>query len=193
MATEYKVVVLGGGAVGKSALTVMLCMSHFVEVYDPTIEDSYRCQTEVDGAPCMLDILDTAGQEEFSALRSAYMRSGRGFLLVYSVASRASFDEVANFRLRLYQALDRDFGEHLPVVLCANKCDLAAAQRQVSRDEGEQLAKSYGFQFFETSAKQRTNVDAAFHALVRECRLVDAASKKPTKKKMLGKKSCLLL
>jgi len=58
---EYKIVVLGSGGVGKSALTVQFVQGIFVEKYDPTIEDSYRKQVEVDGHQCMLEILDTAG------------------------------------------------------------------------------------------------------------------------------------
>nr|CAD7458202.1 unnamed protein product [Timema tahoe] len=60
---EYKIVVLGSGGVGKSALTVQFVQGIFVEKYDPTIEDSYRKQVEVDGQQCMLEILDTAGTD----------------------------------------------------------------------------------------------------------------------------------
>ena len=90
--TEYKLVVVGAGGVGKSALTIQLIQNHFVEEYDPTIEDSYRKQVwplsaddgwyrkkqranrlmsfsfdqvVIDGETCLLDILDTAGQEEY--------------------------------------------------------------------------------------------------------------------------------
>jgi small GTP-binding protein len=66
--TEYRIVVVGAGGVGKSALTVRFIQGNFVEKYDPTIEDSYRKLVEVDGNACMLDIMDTAGQEEYSAL-----------------------------------------------------------------------------------------------------------------------------
>lgn len=68
---EYKIVVLGSGGVGKSALTVQFVQGIFVEKYDPTIEDSYRKQVEVDGQQCMLEILDTAGTvSRISALTS---------------------------------------------------------------------------------------------------------------------------
>lgn len=67
---EYKIVVLGSGGVGKSALTVQFVQGIFVEKYDPTIEDSYRKQVEVDGQQCMLEILDTAGTVSFSRMFS---------------------------------------------------------------------------------------------------------------------------
>jgi len=55
---EYKIVVVGSGGVGKSALTIQLVQNHFIDEYDPTIEDSYRRQVAVDGDICLLDILD---------------------------------------------------------------------------------------------------------------------------------------
>lgn len=58
---EYKLVVLGSGGVGKSALTVQFVQGIFVEKYDPTIEDSYRKKVEIDNEQCILEILDTAG------------------------------------------------------------------------------------------------------------------------------------
>lgn len=64
-AREYKLVVVGGGGVGKSALTIQFIQSHFVDEYDPTIEDSYRKQCTIDDETAMLDVLDTAGQEEY--------------------------------------------------------------------------------------------------------------------------------
>ena len=67
--TEYKLVIVGGGGVGKSALTIQLIQNHFIDEYDPTIEDSYRKQVTIDDETCLLDILDTAGQEEYSAMR----------------------------------------------------------------------------------------------------------------------------
>jgi hypothetical protein len=57
--TEYKLVIVGGGGVGKSALTIQLIQSHFVDEYDPTIEDSYRKQVNIDDETCLLDILGT--------------------------------------------------------------------------------------------------------------------------------------
>ena len=96
--TEYKLVIVGGGGVGKSALTIQLIQNHFIDEYDPTIEDSYRKQVTIDNETCLLDILDTAGQEEYSAMRDQYMRTGQGFILTYAITSRQSFDEINVFR-----------------------------------------------------------------------------------------------
>ena len=85
--------ILAGG-VGKSALTIQLIQNHFVDEYDPTIEDSYRKQVVIDGETCLLDILDTAGQEEYSAMRDQYMRTGEGFLIVFAVNNAKSFEDI---------------------------------------------------------------------------------------------------
>lgn len=163
---EYKLVVVGGGGVGKSALTIQFIQSHFVDEYDPTIEDSYRKQCVVDGETALLDVLDTAGQEEYSAMREQYMRSGEGFLLVYSIISRSSFEEIQRFYQQILRVKDKDW---FPVVLVGNKCDLEN-QRQVGQGEGKDLAKQFKCKFLETSAKEKLNVDEAFYSLVREIR-----------------------
>ncbi|KAL8940466.1 MAG: hypothetical protein Q9211_002263 [Gyalolechia sp. 1 TL-2023] len=126
---EYKLVVVGGGGVGKSCLTIQLIQSHFVDEYDPTIEDSYRKQCVIDEEVALLDVLDTAGQEEYSAMREQYMRTGEGFLLVYSITSRQSFEEILTFQQQILRVKDKDY---FPIIIVGNKCDLDA-ERQVSR------------------------------------------------------------
>ncbi|THH16406.1 hypothetical protein EUX98_g9304 [Antrodiella citrinella] len=163
---EYKLVVVGGGGVGKSCLTIQFIQSHFVEEYDPTIEDSYRKQCVIDEEVALLDVLDTAGQEEYGAMREQYMRTGEGFLLVYSITSRNSFEEISTFHQQILRVKDQD---SFPVIVVANKCDLEY-ERQVGMNEGRDLAKHFGCKFIETSAKQRINVDEAFTNLVREIR-----------------------
>eukprot|EP01132_Coremiostelium_polycephalum_P010389 gene10389-12760_t len=164
--TEYKLVIVGGGGVGKSALTIQLIQNHFIDEYDPTIEDSYRKQVTIDEETCLLDILDTAGQEEYSAMRDQYMRTGQGFLCVYSITSRSSYDEIASFREQILRVKDKD---RVPMILVGNKCDLDY-ERQVTISEGQDLAKSFNCPFMETSAKSRINVEESFYSLVREIR-----------------------
>jgi GTPase KRas protein len=136
---EYKLVIVGGGGVGKSALTIQLIQGHFVDEYDPTIEDSYRKQVNIDDETCLLDILDTAGQEEYSAMRDSYMRTGQGFILTFSITSRQSFNEATVFRDQIHRVKDAD---HVPIVLTGNKCDLED-ERQVTTQEASALARSW--------------------------------------------------
>ncbi|KAF9394994.1 Ras GTPase, partial [Mortierella sp. AD011] len=105
-------------------------------------------------------------QEEYSAMREQYMRTGEGFLLVYSITSRNSFEEISTFYQQILRVKDKDF---FPIILVANKCDLEH-ERQVSTHEGRELAKQFSSRLIETSAKQRINVDESFYNLVREIR-----------------------
>lgn len=174
--TEYKLVVVGAGGVGKSALTIQLIQNHFVDEYDPTIEDSYRKQVVIDGETCLLDILDTAGQEEYSAMRDQYMRTGEGFLLVFAVNSAKSFEDIGTYREQIKRVKD---AEEVPMVLVGNKCDLQAWA--VDMNQARDVAKQYGVPFVETSAKTRMGVDDAFYTLVREIRKDKERGKKNRK------------
>lgn len=175
MLKEHKLVVVGGGGVGKSALTIQLIQSHFVDEYDPTIEDSYRKQCTIDGEQVVLDILDTAGQEEYLAMREQYMRTGEGFLLVYAINFRNSLEELQTFYEQIIRVKDTD---DVPVLIVGNKSDLEI-ERQVSYEEGLEFAKSLGCPFLETSAKQRINVEEAFYGLGRLINQKEARANAP--------------
>ncbi|CAH1400985.1 unnamed protein product [Nezara viridula] len=172
-AQTYKLVVVGGGGVGKSAITIQFIQSYFVTDYDPTIEDSYTKQCVIDDVPAKLDILDTAGQEEFSAMREQYMRSGEGFLLVFSVTDRASFDEMYKFHKQILRVKDRD---EFPMLMVGNKADLDH-QRLVPAEEAQNMSRELRIPYIECSAKLRMNVDQAFHELVRIVRKYQASER----------------
>ncbi|KAL6932059.1 hypothetical protein ACO0OL_003533 [Hanseniaspora opuntiae] len=161
---EYKLVVVGGGGVGKSALTIQLTQNNFVDEYDPTIEDSYRKQCVIDSEVVILDILDTAGQEEYSAMREQYMRTGEGFLLVYSVNSKNSFEELMVYYQQILRVKDSDY---VPVFLVGNKADLSDDEREITFEDGAKMAKQIHAPFLETSAKENINVEDAFFGLVK--------------------------
>jgi len=88
---NIKLAILGGGGVGKSAMTIQFLQNHFVEIYGPTIEDAYRKQMAIDNRSYSIEILDTAGQEEYSAMRDQYMRSSEGFMFVYDITKYTSY------------------------------------------------------------------------------------------------------
>jgi len=161
---EMKIVMLGNGGVGKSAITFRFVQNKFVESYNPTIEDSYRKQLKVDNHNVVLDILDTAGQEEYTELREVYMRGGEGFVIVYSIVDKKSFQEVTEFRDRIFRVKDRD---KVPMVLVGNKCDLEA-NRAVPKEDGEELAKRLGVPHFESSAQNNINMEEIYLAVCRE-------------------------
>lgn len=162
----YKIVILGDGGVGKSAVTLQFVSHSFLDYHDPTIEDSYQQQAVIDGEAALLDILDTAGQVEFTAMRDQYMRCGEGFIICYSVTDRHSFQEASEYRKLIARVR---LTEDIPLVLVANKLDLQS-QRKVSTEEGKNLAKQFGCPFYETSAALRHYIDEAFFSLVREIR-----------------------
>ncbi|XP_023343132.1 ras-like protein 2 [Eurytemora carolleeae] len=169
VSSMYKLVVVGPGGVGKSACTIQFIQSYFVTDYDPTIEDSYTKQCIVDDKVAKLDILDTAGQEEFSAMREQYMRSGEGFLLVFSLTDRNSFEEIYKFHKQVLRVKDRD---EFPMLIVGNKADLS--NRQISQAECETMAKQLKTPYIECSAKLRMNIDQAFFELVKLVRRFQA-------------------
>jgi len=162
--TEYKICICGKGGVGKSALTIQFIQNHFMDEYDPTIEDSYHKQVSIDGKSCLIDILDTAGQEEYFLMREHYMSISQGFILVYSITSKDSFEELNIFRNQICKVKDEI---NIPIVIAGNKCDMENF-REVSTIKGKELSLKYGYPFFETSALTRFNVDEIFYEEVRE-------------------------
>ncbi|KAJ6612871.1 ras family-domain-containing protein [Mycena sp. CBHHK59/15] len=114
---------------------------------------------------CFVEVIDTAGQEEYATLRDQWVREGQGFLLVYSIASRSTFDRLEVFRQSVRHAKGGD-----PILmLVGNQCDKAYA-REVSKEEGAALARQFGCEFIETSAKTAQNVERVFTSLVRTLR-----------------------
>lgn len=171
---NWRVAVLGDGGVGKTALAVQFTLNCFVETYDPTIEDAYRRQLVVDNKMCFVEVIDTAGQEEYASLRDQWVREGQGFILVYSIASRSTFE-----RLEIFRQSMRKVKRGEPIfMLVGNKCD-KTFEREVSKDEGRAMARNFGCEFVETSAKTAENVERLFTDLVRALRHTKGAEPLP--------------
>lgn len=181
---NYKLVILGSGGVGKSALTIQLVQNRFVAAYDPTIEDSYKKTLCVDDHDVSLDILDTAGQDDFAAIRATYMRSGNGFIVVFAVNDPSSFDAVDKFQTDIKVTSQK---EDIPIIVCGNKCDLP--DRDVTEEEAKQYCQEHGLVYFETSAKSNVNVQEAFMEAIRLMRKHNKAVQDGDSKAEQGGKS----
>lgn len=132
----------------------------------------------------MLEILDTAGTEQFTAMRDLYMKNGQGFVLVYSIVALGTFNDLVEMREQILRVKDSD---DVPMVLVGNKSDLNDS-RVVTTQQGEEMAQRFNnCLFFEASAKLKVNVDKIFHELIR------AINKKSPTKEKPKKKGCLLL
>ncbi|KRX13875.1 Ras-related protein Ral-A, partial [Trichinella nelsoni] len=191
----HKVIMVGSGGVGKSALTLQFMYDEFVEEYEPTKADSYRKRIVLDGEECQIDILDTAGQEDYSAIRDNYYRSGEGFLCVFAITDSESFDATTEFREQILRVKNSD--PNIPILLVGNKSDLNA-ERRISVDQAQQKAANWNVNYVETSAKTRSNVDKVFYDLMREIKSrkavasghLDMGDVKQKKKK---KRKCIFL
>lgn len=159
-----RVAVVGSRAVGKSSMTVQFVEDHFVESYYPTIENQFSKLVRYKGQEYEVEILDTAGQDEYSIINQKHLIGIHGYLLVYSIASRSSFEMIPIIRDKILNNLGT---EHIPAVVVGNKCDLHM-QRQVPDTEGQELAKSLDSAFIECSARHNENIAKAFELLIRE-------------------------
>jgi len=175
---ELKIVLLGVGGVGKSAFTARFVQGVFVEKYDPTIEDSYRKTFDCDGENYILEILDTAGTEQFSSMRDLYMKDGQGFILIYSITASSTLVQLEEFYKQILKVKDLQEGSSVAMVVVGNKADLES-DREVKVDEAERMAKSFGGAVHMlTSAKTGQNIEEVMQTLVRRI----AKNSRPKKK-----------
>lgn len=168
---EVKIIVMGKGGVGKSCLTQQFVNGHFVgSSYNATIEDKFTKNLEVNGVNVFAEILDTAGQDQYSSLRKFFMPLGDVFVLVYDITQDFTFEEIAVIKEEIFSANARHAS--LPYILIGNKCDLED-DRVVEKEEGQKLCEALerkgGHWFFmEASAKSNTNVDELFRKAISE-------------------------
>eukprot|EP01135_Chromosphaera_perkinsii_P000538 Nk52_evm1s122 gene=Nk52_evmTU1s122 len=183
---DARICVVGSGGVGKSCVTIRFLKNKFAEYYDPTIEESYRKELVVDGAKYNLEIVDTAGQEEFASFRDSSLGYGDGFILVYSITSVSSWKELLELRTKILRVKDTD---QCPLVVIGNKADLED-QRTVKSEEAESYCRSIFCPYFETSAKTGHNIDECFHEVVREVRKMIPEEEHEEKLEKKKKKKC---
>ncbi|KAK9450902.1 P-loop containing nucleoside triphosphate hydrolase protein, partial [Limtongia smithiae] len=168
------VVIIGDGGHGKSCITMRLVRGQWVEEYDPTIEDSYSTTRVIDGKTYNLDIIDTAGQEEYRGLLSGLWQSSKmadAYLLVYDITSALSLEVLDEFDELISRAVESTSSLHPPIkMVVGNKCDLAQQQRAVTSEDGLHWARRHGCSFMETSALMTVNIEETFAVIIRRVR-----------------------
>uniref|UniRef100_A0A1Q3FZR4 Putative ras-related gtpase n=1 Tax=Culex tarsalis TaxID=7177 RepID=A0A1Q3FZR4_CULTA len=191
---DYRVVVFGAGGVGKSSLVLRFIKGTFRESYIPTIEDTYRQVISCNKNICTLQITDTTGSHQFPAMQRLSITKGHAFILVYSVCSKQSLEELKPI-WSLIRELKGEEISQIPVMLVGNKCDEPEELREVTNIEGQTEAATWGISFMETSAKENHNVTELFQELLnmeknRNVSLqLDGKNKKKKEKKMLKEKA----
>ena len=155
----FRICLLGDANVGKTSLLSRFCDNSFKEKYNNTIGVDFRLVTlKCNGYISKIHIWDTAGQERFRSLALNYLNNSHGFIFMYDITDRDSFNNVVNW---IDLALEKNV-KTIANFLVGNKCD-NEGKRQISIEEGKNLAKDKNLFFMETSAKANSNVQKLFY------------------------------
>ena len=163
-ANSVKIAVLGKGVVGKSSLTYRFINYNAPQEHDPTIEDRYKSSLHIDDKEYEVEILDTAGEEDYQNMMDMWISFGEGFLLVFAINDAESFELLKEKQKRV---LKGKHGVKCPILLVGNKQDLEN-ERKVTLAEAKQVAESWGIEYIETSAKTNFNCKEAFEKLAQK-------------------------
>ena len=153
--------VIGKGIVGKSSLTYRFLNYNIPEGHEATLEDRYKIDTKIDDKLYRIEILDTAGEDDYQQMMDTWISFGEGFLLVFAINDKTSFELIPPKRERIIKG---KHGEKCPMILVGNKQDLAD-NREIPYDDAKQLADSWGIDYIETSAKTDFNCKEVFERL----------------------------
>lgn len=158
---QFKVVLLGESAVGKSSLVLRFVKREFHEYQESTIGAAFLTQTvQIDDTTVKFEIWDTAGQERYHSLAPMYYRGAQAALIVYDITSKDSFIKAQNW----VRELQRQASTNIVIALVGNKLDLAN-KRAVENNEAKIFADENNLLFMETSAKTAINVVEVFTAI----------------------------
>ena len=158
---SIKITVLGKGVVGKSSLTYRFINYSAPTEHDPTIEDRYKSNSTIDGVLYEVEILDTAGEDDYQNMMDMWISFGEGFLLVFAINDKESFEVIKKKRERVLKGKHCD---NVPLLLVGNKQDLSS-EREVLYSEAKEAADSWGIEYIETSAITNFNCKEAFEKL----------------------------
>ena len=160
----FKIILVGDTSVGKTNIINKYIKNEFQEDFYATIgvEFSHK-QFIVDNHKIKAQIWDTAGQERYKAITRAYYKGAKGAFIVYDITRKDTFDDIDKWRNELINSCNKE----VTIMLIGNKCDLEDS-REISKEQGEEKAKSFGFSFLETSAYSGENLEKGFEMLIKE-------------------------
>ena len=159
-----KITVLGKGVVGKSSLTYRFINYNAPQEHDPTIEDRYKSNIQINGKEYEVEILDTAGEENYQNMIDMWISFGEGFLLVFAINDEQSLEVIK----RKYERVKK--GKHntkVPFLLVGNKQDLEN-DRKITYEAAKKVAQEWGVEYIETSAKTNFNCKEAFEKMAQK-------------------------
>jgi Ras-related protein Rab-1A len=158
---SFKIMLLGDSSVGKTCFLKRYIDDTFQDVYLSTIgfDYKYKCITLKEGKNIKLQIWDTAGQERFRTIAKSYYKGAHGIILMYDVTDQKSFDSIKKW----LEQIKEEAPNKVSVLLVANKIDIE--KRIITKEDGENIAKSYNLDIYESSAKDNINVSEAFEDL----------------------------
>ncbi|KAJ8288875.1 hypothetical protein COCON_G00015340 [Conger conger] len=157
----FRLLLLGDSGVGKTCLLCRFTDNEFHSSHISTIGVDFKMKTlEIDGIKVRIQIWDTAGQERYQTITKQYYRRAQGIFLVYDITSERSFQHI----MKWASDVDEYAPDKVQKILIGNKSD-EEQKRQVPKMHGDKLAKTYGMDFFETSACTNYNIKESFTRL----------------------------
>ena len=161
---KFKILVFGESTSNKASLIRRYTKDQFGGIYLNTVGIDFQDKLiQIEDKKVKLQIWDTAGQERFRNVAKNYFQNTQGFVLVYNITDRQSFEKLSFW----LEQIKLNASEKIKIVLVGNNCDLAN-ERKVSIEEAEEFAKKNNMKFFEASPKEGTNVNELFYYLANE-------------------------
>ncbi|EDR24964.1 hypothetical protein, conserved [Entamoeba dispar SAW760] len=151
---RYKLVVFGASRIGKTSTILQFIDGRFIETYQPSGDETYQKTIQIDNKRVEIDISD-------------YIRTRDGFILMYSITSRYSFDLIQDIHNEIYRIRDKEMNEHIPCIIVGNKSELTE-EREVGTEEGMKYSESVQCHFIESSAKRNENINEIFEIITKD-------------------------
>ena len=150
----FKLILIGDSSVGKSNILSKYLKNEFDENSRATVGVEFGTKNIlINGKKIKIQIWDTAGEERYRSITSAYYKGAKGAFIVYDITRKQTFDDIDKWRNELVNSCNKE----VTIMLIGNKCDLED-QRKVSFEEGKEMCEKYELEYFmEISAKREIN------------------------------------